>query len=182
MDKVINHLKQNKNEYILTALIFILAIVLRLVCLNNIGAIWYEEILSWHFAEQNSFIETIKYVVNQDIQMPLYFVLLHFWTKLFGDDATVMRYLSFVITLPLIPLTYLIARNLFNKTTAYFAAGYLAINTFCIYYCCETRALCINLLLAPIIAFAFCKMTDKFEKKYIILYVISLSALFYNFT
>ena len=101
MDKIINYLKQNRKEYIIVALIFILAIALRLICLNNFGALRYDELFSWYFAKQNSFIDTIKYAVNQDIYMPLYFVLLHFWIKLFGDEANIMRYLSFILSLPL---------------------------------------------------------------------------------
>ncbi|MBR1617124.1 hypothetical protein IJ670_03145, partial [bacterium] len=56
------------------------------------------------------------------------------------------------------------------------------INTFCIYYCLEIRMYCLNLMLSLIIAYSFAQMIQNFDKKYIILYIISLTTLFYNFT
>ncbi|MBR1617389.1 glycosyltransferase family 39 protein, partial [bacterium] len=129
MDMVVKYIKENKLELISVFAIFVMGICLRLAVYNNFGAIWYDELFSWFFASRESVFETIRQSVAQDIHMPLYFILLHFWIKIFGDDTNVMRMFSFCLTLPLIPMGYYLAKKLFNRQTAYYTAIFFAINT-----------------------------------------------------
>ena len=89
---------KNKWEILSVILLCILGIVLRIVAYKNYGEIWYDELYSWFFASQDTLYLTIKETVSFDLHMPLYFAILHFWIKLFGDATNTMRLLSVILS------------------------------------------------------------------------------------
>ena len=156
-------------------IITILAFILRLTALLNMGELWNDELFSWFFASQSSVIDTILKSVNEDIHMPLYFAILHFWIKLFGQNAGIMRFLSLILSIGLIPLGYFVSKKLFNKTTAIFVSLFLSLNTFCIYYSLEVRFYCLALILSLLCTYFFA------VKKWLY-FILSAATLFYTFS
>jgi len=181
-EKVLNYIKENKFEVILISSITILALILRLLVIKNYGDLWLDELYSWYFAKQKFVFGTIWELLKQDLHMPLYFIILHFWTKIFGQSDTSMHLCTVFVTLPLIPLAYYLMKNLFNKNTGYFAAIIFAINTFCIYYSVEVRFYGLVFVLALASAFYFVKMLENLDKKYVLGFIISHSLLLYTFS
>ncbi len=177
-----NYIKSNKIEALTILLITVTSTILKILCLKNIGALWQDELYSWYFAQKDSFLSCSFAALNEDIHMPLYFIILHYWIKFFGDKPDVMRFCSIFLTLPFVPLIFYFAKNLFNKTTAYFSVIFVTFNTFCIYYSTETRFYSLVLVLSLILAFSFCKMLLNFDKKSTLAFIISASALFYTFS
>ena len=183
MQKILKYVKNNKIEFTTVILITLLALILRVVALVNRGELWYDELFSWSFASRDSVFETIACALREDIHMPLYFVLLHFWMKIFGQyNIEAMRAVGLLFLMPLIPCSYYLTKNLFNKTTAYFVLIYLAINTYCIHYSVEVKFYPMVLMLSFFVAYFFTKMLDNFDKKNTILFIISTSLLFYTFS
>lgn len=181
MNKIFDWIEENWKEFIIFFLIFILAIVLRIVTIQNYGCLDQDEPYSWRFANQTSIIEVIKSVIGIDIHMPLYFVLLHIWMKIFGDSYTSLHFSSFAFSLPLLPLVYFASRDLFNKKTAIFSMLFLSISTFCVYYSVFTRFYSLLLPLSIALAYFFVKMLEDFDKKFVIGFVITHTLLFYTF-
>lgn len=182
MSKIFSYIKENYRETAIVATITLFALILRLILLNNYGDLWLDELYSWYFSSQNNVFTTVSKLLLQDIHMPLYFVILHFWIKLFGQSDISMHLCTLTLTLPLIPLSFYLIKKLFNKTSAYFSAIFLALNTWCMYYSLEVRFYGMVFVLSLLSAFSFAKILENFEKKYIMTFVISHILLIYTFS
>ncbi len=94
----------------LLGLILLVAVGLRLHGITARG-LWLDEVLSWKLQ---------TFPVNLMIQRtgepttthpPLYFLILHVWTRLFGDSAAVMRGLSVVFGIATLPAMFLLLKT-----------------------------------------------------------------------
>lgn len=180
--KIFDYVKANYREVIIVSTITVFALILRLIMILNYGDLWLDELYSWYFANQSNVFLTIFELLKQDLHMPLYFVLLHFWTKIFGQSDISLHSCTIALTLPLIPISFYIVKNLFNKYAGYFAAILFAINTFCIYYSVEVRFYGLVFVLSLLTAFFFVKMLENFDKKYLTAFIIVHSLLVYTFS
>lgn len=80
------------------------------------------------------------YVIAQDVHVPFYHVLLHFWQLFFGNDIFVARMLSLVFFLGTILGTYALGTYAFNRRSiGLFAALLVAISPFMNWYGSEAR-------------------------------------------
>ena len=61
------------------------------------------------------------HVVAQDVHVPLYHVILHFWQLYFGHSVITVRLLSFVFFAITIPLVYILGRQILRTGWALFA-------------------------------------------------------------
>ena len=77
--------------------------------------------------------------LEQDGSPPLYYLLLHVWTALFGTSATAVRSLSAVISVLTLPLAWYVARRLVGRRAAAALVVLLATSPFLIRYASETR-------------------------------------------
>lgn len=182
MKKIKEYLKNNYREVVIVAIITFFALILRFIMLQNYGDLWLDELYSWYFASQNNIIDTILELVKQDLHMPLYFIILHFWMKLFGQSDVAMHSCTLFLTLPLIPIAFYTMKSLFNKTVGYFSAILLATNAWGIYYSVEVRFYGFVFVLSLLSAFSFAKMLETFDKKYILAFIISHALLIYTFS
>jgi len=73
-------------------------------------------------------------LVAQDVHVPGYHLLLHFWILLFGSDITTARYLSIIFFVATIPVVYLLGKNVFSRRVGLFAALLIAISPFMLWY------------------------------------------------
>ncbi|MGC8879605.1 MAG: glycosyltransferase family 39 protein [Anaerolineae bacterium] len=89
-----------------------------------------------------------------DIHPPLYYWLLHGWTRLTGDNEVAVRSLSTFADLLLIAITYRLARRLFGHCVAFVAAFAAAVSPFQVYYAQEARMYTLLALLGGLTAWA----------------------------
>ncbi len=181
-EKFFAYIKENYRETTIVLCITIFALMLRLIMLQNYGDLWLDEMYSWYFAHQKNVFLSVFELLKQDLHMPLYFIILHFWTKIFGQSDTSMHLCTLTLTLPLIPLSFYVMKSLFNKTSGYFVATLFAINTFGIYYSIEVRFYGLVFVLALLSAFLFVKMLEGFDKKYTLAFITVHLLLMYTFT
>lgn len=181
-NKFLEFIKKNKVDILCIFLILILAVTLRIITINNYGCLTQDEPYSWRFASYNSIFETIRQTVCVDVHMPLYFIILNIWIKIFGDSFESLHLSSLFLFLPAIPLAFYVTKKLFNKTAAYFAIIILTFNTFCIYYSVFVRFYALLIPLSILFSYLFVKMLDKFEKKYVISFIVVHCLMFYSFT
>lgn len=90
--------------------------------------------------QTNRDVPGVLYLVAQDVHVPLYHILLHYWLLIFGQDIFVARMLSLVFFVGTILLTYVLAHRAFGRRSiALFAALLVALSPFMNWYGSEAR-------------------------------------------
>lgn len=78
-------------------------------------------------------------IVAQDVHMPLYHIILHYWMIAFGTGVDTIRTLSLLFFLMTIPFVYLLARTIMNRRWAMFVTLLFSLNPFMNWYANEAR-------------------------------------------
>jgi len=117
-------------------LIMLLGLGLRLARLD-FQPLWWDEGYTVWFAAQ-PLVEMLARTAA-DIHPPLYYALLHGWSRAFGLSPLALRLFSVLVSLPAIPLAYVLGRDMRDRTTGCLAALLVAVNPMAIYYGQEVR-------------------------------------------
>jgi len=117
-------------------LILALALFLRLHDLTR-ESLWLDE--GYSVSLSHSGLLDIVNGTAADVHPPLYYFLLHYWMKLFGDSETAVRMPSVLIGVLSVAMIYLVAKRLFDSHVGFLAALLLAISSFHVQYSQETR-------------------------------------------
>lgn len=131
----------DKKKLINIGLFILFAVVtigLRLLYLHT--DLWYDEACSWVTASQSFPFGIMDNLKNIDLQhTPLYFFLLHFWIKLFGDFEVSMRTLSLIFGIATVPLVYIAASKITSKLQALLACALTAVSPVLVLFSVEVR-------------------------------------------
>ncbi len=115
-----------------------------------------------------------------DIHPPLYYYLLHFWMRVFGNSEFAVRALSALLGTALVYLTYLLGRHLsrppsvppnpggeasYNHWLGLVAAFLSAISPFQIYYSQETRMYILLAALSALSVYSFLRFLEAEASK-----------------
>lgn len=141
-------------EHWLLGAIVLLAAVIRVVVLDN-QSLWADEALT-AYETRLSFSSMLHVVRTVEVTPPLYFVLVWGWAKLLGSGPEVLRALSAIAGVALVPIAYAATRELVSRRAGLVAAALIAVNPFAIWYSQEARAYMLLALLsgAAFLAFA----------------------------
>ncbi len=118
--------------------IILFGFILRASFLDK-GAIWYDEIGTIAVAKQDFPFGILDKLYYDDYHAPLYYFLLHFWMKLFGDGEVVLRLFSAIIGTLVLPVMYLAGKELKDHKTGLLAAFLASINSLLLFYSQEIR-------------------------------------------
>lgn len=163
-----NYLKSPKTKFVL---ILIFAFVIRLAGIVS-RPIWYDEAFSVLLSEQgpstilSGILVTDTNSSAAEEHPPAYYFTLWAWMQVFGSSIIAARMLSILVSLGSIGTIYLIARHLFNTSTAQTAALIAAILPFQVHYAQEIR-------MYGLLAFWLCLATLSFLKRQWIFFSIS---------
>jgi mannosyltransferase len=89
-----------------------------------------------------------------DIHPPLYYWLLHFWMRLFGQSEVAVRSLSAVAAVLLVAVIYRLGARLFDRRAGLMAAFIAAVSPFQVYYAQEARMYALLALLGALTVWA----------------------------
>lgn len=149
MKKIFENLNKGNILFVAcVALIILGGLWLRLSIINF--PIWYDEGCSIATAI-NSFPTGINnYLWNYDFQhTPFYFYILHYIMQFFGDSEFILRISSVIISMLLLPLTYIVTIKLSSsKKIGLVAMLLMTVNTFQVLYSIEIRMYPYTILLA----------------------------------
>jgi 4-amino-4-deoxy-L-arabinose transferase-like glycosyltransferase len=121
----------------LLVLLALVALALRIYKLDG-QSLWYDEGFSVYLARMDP--AQIVARTAADIQPPLYYLLLHGWIHLFGDNEWAVRSLSVLWGVLAVPLMYILALKLFHSRLAGLLAAFLlAISPLHLWYGQEAR-------------------------------------------
>ncbi len=120
----------------LLILFVLVGLALRLIRLD-FQPLWWDEGYSVWFAGHP--LWEMARLTAADIHPPLYYALLHGWTLGLGLTPPSLRLFSVVVSLPAIPLAYVLGRDLHSRGAGLVAAGLVALNPLAIFYGQEIR-------------------------------------------
>ncbi len=105
----------------------------------------------------HSLKETL-FLVAQDVHMPLYHIIFHFWTIIFGTSTEAIRALSFIFFLASFPFIYLLARTVVSRPWALTVVGLIVLSPFVNWYANEARMYALLGLMSIISQYLFIRI------------------------
>jgi 4-amino-4-deoxy-L-arabinose transferase-like glycosyltransferase len=105
------------------------------------GAISAEELRRYaEFSDPPAGVSRVVRAVNlSDTSPPLYYILLHLWTRIWGTSDVALRMFSILCALACVPLIYAIGREVESEKTGMIAAALFAVTPVSVYYASEGR-------------------------------------------
>jgi len=154
-----NWWRRNTENWIKIALllILVLAAFLRFYRLDA-QSLWADEGNSVSLSGRD--LPLITAGAAHDIHPPLYYYLLHFWMRVFGNSEFTVRALSALLGTGLVYLTYLLGRHLSNYWLGLIAAFLSAISPFQVYYSQETRMYILLAALSALSVYSFLRFLE----------------------
>ncbi len=179
MKEIINFIKKY-SIFIWLMLITLLGLFLRLKTgLINLAN---DEVATVATATQSFPAGILNALETKNLHAPLFYFILHFWIRLFGEDIFILRLLPVILGTACIPLAYLCAKELFSKYAGILTAILVSVNFFMISYShfCKFYAL-LQVLGFLSIYFLIKFDKEKSEKKYLYLLAITNALIIYTY-
>lgn len=137
-----------------------------------------DESFSIYFS-QYDIVSIIKYL-SQGNNPPLFEIILHFWTKIFGLGVRSIRFLPFFFSSVAVFFIYRIGRDFFNINVAIVASLLFTFSNYQMYFAHETRVYSMFMLLSTISMYFFIHEIKEHKKIYIILIIVTNVLLVYS--
>lgn len=170
---------QNLSYRIYLTIIFLLALLLRIYKLGE-NSLRTDECITFLFAKYELLSEVITAALNTK-QQPLYYILVHFWIKLFGASEVSLKLTSVIFGLALILAVYKLGELLFKSKEAGIISSILvALSVFHIDYSRYARPYTLSAFLSITSVYFFVRVLEKDNLKNMILYLIFSSLLLYT--
>ncbi len=117
----------------------LLALVLRVWRIDQLGQFDFDEVASVWYAKMN-LADTISAIAAAPFEHPPgYYIALGYWIKIFGESEEMVRLFSVPAGVFLVPLTFLIGRRVFGRSSAIIASYIVAASPVLIFYSREAR-------------------------------------------
>ena len=158
-----------------------LVVASALLRLRGLGTwYWIDEGISLGIASHP--LTEIPGVLVKDGSPPLYYLVLHAWTAVFGSTEVATHSLSLVFAVATVPLAWWAGRSLFDRRVGLVAAGLFAANPFLTGYSRETRMYTLVALLGVVVTASFLHVYAFGRRRYLPLFVAGLTLLLYTHT
>lgn len=131
------------------------------------------------WASTKSIPALLSYIA-QDVHVPLYAVLLHFWMQIFGTDIMVVRALSFIFFMATLPALYKFARESSSQRVAYLTVALFSLSPFVMWYSNEARMYTLFTLVTSLNHLYFLRMVKTEGKESKLGYFLSAIAGLYT--
>ena len=131
----VNSQKIAHNKYLSCIALICVAVFARFYQIGT-ESLWLDESYSLRFSNRS----LLHALTSERTTPPLYYLVLHYWIKVFGQSEVALRSLSAIASLSAIPLTVYLGKILFGFRCGLLAAFFLSISSFQIYYAQEARA------------------------------------------
>jgi len=167
----------DRREKIYLTAITVLSIIARFSFISR-RSIWHDEGFTTMIINFSP-LEIIRRTAL-DVHPPLYYLLLHYWAKIFGNSELALRGMSAVLGVGVVLFVYVIVKKLFNQETAKWATLFTALGPFLIRYSQEARMWNLVAFLATASTYFLIKALEDKKYTWWILYATSLSLAAYT--
>ncbi len=120
---------------------------------------WLDETLSVNIAHLP--LGDLHEALRQDGAPPLYYVLLHFWTALFGTGNAAARSLSGLCMVAAVVVVWFVARRWQGRRVAWFSVLVMLTNPYAFRYATESRMYALEILLVACGTLAFQRTVER---------------------
>ena len=160
---------KKKYRLIIILSLFSVGVFLRIY---NLGAesLWLDEVVSVNIAQDN--IIRPEQILKGDIHLPLYYLLLHFWTSIFGISDLIVRLPSAIFGAFAVLVIYKLGKTLFGVESGVYSALFLAVSTFNIKYSREARMYSLVTVTTLLSMFFLIRFLQASKLKFLVGYVI----------
>jgi hypothetical protein len=141
---------------------------------------WVDESMSIGIASHP--ITEIPNVLRQDGTPPLFYILLHLWTNVFGTGEQATGAMSLVFAAACVPAAFWMGSSLFGRRAGWFCAVLTAGNGLVIRYSHETRMYTLMALLSLLATGAFLHAFVFRRRGYLVMFSLALCAMLYTHT
>lgn len=135
---------------------------------------WVDETNTIYYISRD-FWQMIEYI-KHDFSPPFYYILLHFWIKIFGESNIITGLLSLIFNLLSLPIVYILGKKIYDKQVGIFAAVIFWLSPLIIFQSTETRMYSLVILLS-LLSCLFFWLNIKKEKLYFLVPYIFFSIL-----
>lgn len=144
------------SEHALLVGMVLVAAVIRLLVLDT-QSLWADEALT-AYETSLPFAAMLHVVTTVEVTPPLYFVVIWGWARVFGHDPAVLRALSAICGIALVPVVFLAARRLVSPRAGLFAAALVTVSPIMVWYSQEARVYMLLTLLCAGALAAFARV------------------------
>jgi len=144
-------------------LIFIAAFLMRLIALNQ--SLWLDEAITAQVVKEFGWLGILERFLPYDFHPPLYYLLMKFWTSIFGYSEIALRLPSVIFSLATGWVIYLICRLQKRFVHPLLATGLFLFNPLVVYYSQEARMYMFAVFLLTMSLFYFIKILQVQSKK-----------------
>jgi len=132
---------------------------------------WRDESFSYFMAKKNIF--QIIFLTAKDFNPPLYYLILHFWMKIFGGSEIALRSLSIVFFWATIYVSFLFLKDIFKikQKRSFFYLIFFILNPLLLYFAFEAR---MYSMLAFFASFSYYVFYKKNYRLYLLATVLGL--------
>lgn len=149
----------NKKDIFILLVILLIGIVLRIYDLGN-ESIWIDEGYSIKMASLDLF-QIVQKTSLEEPHPPLYYIILHYWINLFGNNEFSIRFPSLIFGSFAILMIYMVGSLIFNKKIGLLSSLLLALSVFHIQYSQEARMYSLLTLLSLLSIYFFIKLLNR---------------------
>lgn len=143
------------------------------------GQFWMDEAIAVGISSHS--LSAIPGILRYDGSPPLYYLILHIWMTWFGNGETATHWLSILFAELTVPLSYWAGISITrSRRAALTCATLFAFSGFLDYYALETRMYTLMALLGLLGTIGFIRGFVFRERRYVILYAISLALMLYT--
>ena len=158
--------------------IVVLAAALRIVALFYVGTYTFDDAFSVHFAQMD--LGQMLDLIKDEVHPPLYFILLHFWLKIFGSGEIAPRVLALIFSLASLPLLYLLGKKIINRWVGLLASLMMALSYFEIFSGTQMRMYSLLTFFGLASLNLFWLVIVENKKNYWLLYILTNILLLYT--
>ena len=187
MQNDLNNINESKHDrilwifsypHVILYVIFLIALSVRLYQLDE-ESLWLDEGTSVRVARAENTLRILKPGWLDDAP-PFYYLVLHYWIKVFGDSEFSLRFPSLLFSLGCISMLYQIAVLLFDKKTALLSALLITLSGYHVSFAQEARGYSLMTLEAFCSIYFFILLCRGFKWRHGAGYIVSSSLLLYT--
>lgn len=169
------------NKYFILTLLTVLAFCIRLLNIDKTYGMWNDEMLTYLFASKSFPLGIFKVIFKEDFHMPLYYLYLGGWMKIFGTNDIILRLASLLWGTLTIPALYYLGKTYKSEKLGYLISLIGCFSPIMIMYSQEVRFYSMVVFFATLSVTFFLKLLDNPSKKNLILFSLTNLIILYTY-